>query len=179
MSKHPNKPVIRLARNSDACDIALLSRNEIEYGLPWAWRPGAVATAIANSNMNVAIATSAAVSPLAAEIKELSLSPDAQQHLCGFAIVYFGRTHAHINLLAVDQSWRRRGVGRELLEWQVSSARTAGIRYLTLEVRNSNKAAQTFYQDCGFEVRETVRNYYNNREDALRLARKLEVQHES
>ena len=104
MSKHPNKPVIRLASNSDACDIALLSRNEIEYGLPWAWRPDAVATAIANSNMNVAIATSAAISPLAAEIKELHLSTEATQHLCGFAIVYFGRTHAHINLLAVDQS---------------------------------------------------------------------------
>ncbi len=165
-------PIIRLANSRDTCDIALLSRCEIEYGLPWAWTPEAVARAIGDSNMNVAVAVS-----------DQGLKPqtdsESQQALCGFALVYFGRTHAHINLLAVSKNIRRRGVGRELLDWQIKSARTAGIRYLTLEVRRTNRAAQDFYRDCGFELRDTVSRYYNNKEDALRMIRKLEVQHES
>jgi len=172
-------PTIRLARCTDACDIALLSRSEIEYGLPWAWTPDAVARAISNPNMNVAIAT-AATSQGGSSASSSPTHPQLDsQELCGFALVYFGRTHAHINLLAVNSAWRRRGVGRKLLDWQINSARTAGIRYLTLEVRRTNRAAQNFYGDCGFEVRDTVSRYYNNKEDALRMIRKLEVQHES
>ena len=163
-------PTIRLANSSDACDIALLSRCEIEYGLPWAWTPEAVAGAISNSNMNVAVSVTE---------QGIEADADSQHALCGFALVYFGRTHAHINLLAVNNNNRRRGIGREVLEWQTKSARTAGIRYLTLEVRRTNRAAQDFYRDCGFETRDTVSRYYNNKEDALRMVRKLEVQHES
>lgn len=176
MSQFCRKEIIRLARPGDACDIALLSRSEIEYGLPWAWRPETVTRAIAQSNMNVAVAISDAHSHNSAS----GIYGDKHsQHLVGFALVDFGRTHAHINLLAVQKSSRRRGIGRNLLDWQVASARTAGIRYLTLEVRKSNSAALAFYRDCGFELRETVTRYYNNQEDALRLARKLEVEHES
>ncbi len=166
-------PTIRLANSSDACDIALLSRCEIEYGLPWAWTPEAVARAISNSSMNVVVATTPA--------NGTSVVTDAgsQQDLCGFALVYFGRTHAHINLLAIKKTYRRRGLGRKLLDWQIASARTAGIRYLTLEVRRTNSGAQNFYSECGFETRDTVSRYYNNKEDALRMIRKLEVQHES
>ena len=150
-----------------------MSRSEIEYGLPWAWTPEAVARAIGNSNMNVAVAT--------IPNSDVAALHDAENlhTLCGFALVYFGRTHAHINLLAVGKQFQRRGLGRKLLDWQVASARTAGIRYLTLEVRRTNSAAQDFYSDCGFETRDTVSRYYNNKEDALRMIRKLEVQHES
>lgn len=151
---------VRLADNSYACDIALLSRREVEYGLPWAWTPAAVARAISNDNINVVVTTD-------------------KGRLTGFSIVYFGRTHAHINLLAVDPAYRRRGIARRLFEWQLESARTAGIRYMTLEVRNRNIGAQSFYQECGFETRDTVSRYYRNNEDALRMIRKLEVQHES
>lgn len=124
--------------------------------------------------MNVVVTTAqAGTSP------HLVSSDESSTHLTGFALVFFGRTHAHIELLAVQRGWRRHGIGRELLDWQVASARTAGIRYLTLEVRKSNTKAQAFYRDCGFEARDIVTGYYNNREDALRMARKLEVQHES
>ena len=58
MSQFCRKETIRLATPGDACDIALLSRSEIEYGLPWAWRPETVTRAIAQSNMNVAVAIS-------------------------------------------------------------------------------------------------------------------------
>ncbi len=157
---HLQKHAVRLGRNSDACDIALLSRREIEYGLPWVWTPAHVARAINDQNVNVAVTR-------------------AGDELSGFAIVYFGRTHAHVNLLAVADAYRRRGIAKRLLEWQLCSARTAGIRYMTLEVRRNNIDAQSFYRECGFETREIVSRYYRNNEDALRMVRKLEVQHES
>ena len=71
-------------------------------------------------------------------------------------------------LLAVHPSWRRTGLGTQLLKWQVEAAQTAGITDMTLELRSSNRVAQTFYQDAGFVLTRTVAGYYNKQEDAIR-----------
>ena len=48
--------VIRLATNTDADAIALLSRSEIEFELPWRWTPSRIQQAIAGAATNVAVA---------------------------------------------------------------------------------------------------------------------------
>ncbi len=37
---------IRLARRADAAEIARMSRDDIEYGLPWSWTEARIARAI-------------------------------------------------------------------------------------------------------------------------------------
>jgi ribosomal-protein-alanine N-acetyltransferase len=76
----------------------------------------------------------------------------------------------HINSLAVDENWRRRGVARYLLEGVLKEAAAAGARSATLEVRRSNEAARTLYEGLGFHVDAVRRDYYQHpREDALIL----------
>ena len=76
----------------------------------------------------------------------------------------------HINSLAVDETWRRRGVARLLLLHVFRESIAAGARSATLEVRQSNTAARTLYEGLGFKVEAVRRDYYQDpREDALIL----------
>jgi tRNA threonylcarbamoyl adenosine modification protein YeaZ/ribosomal-protein-alanine acetyltransferase len=76
----------------------------------------------------------------------------------------------HINSLAVDESWRRRGVARRLLDTVLREAAAEGARSATLEVRRSNDAARALYEGLGFHVDAVRRDYYQHpREDALIL----------
>jgi tRNA threonylcarbamoyl adenosine modification protein YeaZ/ribosomal-protein-alanine acetyltransferase len=79
----------------------------------------------------------------------------------------------HINSIAVDPSWRRRGVARRLLEDVLAEAAVSGARGATLEVRQSNEAARGLYEGLGFRVEGIRRNYYQDpKEDALILWRR-------
>jgi ribosomal protein S18 acetylase RimI-like enzyme len=93
--------------------------------------------------------------------------------LAGFAIMHFGDDIAHLNLLAVDSRWQRRGLGRRLLGWLEQSAITAGTFSVCLEVRARNPVALLFYRELGFEEAGRVPRYYSGREDALRLTKDL------
>lgn len=74
----------------------------------------------------------------------------------------------HITNIAVHPDYRRRGVGRALLQTLMLHAIRSGLRDLTLEVRESNTAAIRLYQAAGFVVEGRRQAYYqDNREDAL------------
>jgi ribosomal-protein-alanine N-acetyltransferase len=76
----------------------------------------------------------------------------------------------HINSLAVDERWRRRGLARRLLETVLAEAASSGVQSATLEVRRSNDAARGLYEGLGFGVDAVRRDYYQHpREDALIL----------
>jgi N6-L-threonylcarbamoyladenine synthase len=76
----------------------------------------------------------------------------------------------HINSLAVEEGWRRRGVARRLLAHVIRHAVEAGARGATLEVRASNQAARALYEGLAFKVEGLRRDYYQEpREDALIL----------
>ena len=85
----------------------------------------------------------------------------------------FGDERAHLVLLAVRPTHRRRGTGRRLIEWQIDSAATAGIASIHLELRVGNVAARTFYRALGFTDTVRIPGYYGGREAAIRMVRVL------
>jgi ribosomal protein S18 acetylase RimI-like enzyme len=93
--------------------------------------------------------------------------------LIGFAIMYFGDEHAHLNLLAIRPRYQRSGLGRRLIEWLEESALVAGIPAIRLELRATNAAARRFYQRLGFVQIARVQNYYSGVEDAIRMSRDI------
>jgi ribosomal-protein-alanine acetyltransferase len=97
------------------------------------------------------------------------------RRLAGFAIMEFHDEHAHLNLLAVRPGYRSRGVGTALMRWLESSARTAGIFNVGLELRANNDAARRFYEKLGYATVGTRTRYYAGMEDALRMTRSLSV----
>ncbi|WP_404785820.1 ribosomal protein S18-alanine N-acetyltransferase [Altericista sp. CCNU0014] len=75
---------------------------------------------------------------------------------------------AHIVLMAVHPQHRRCGLGYGILLELLEAARRRGMKYATLEVRASNKAAIALYTKLGFTTAGTRRNYYGDTgEDAL------------
>lgn len=70
--------------------------------------------------------------------------------------------------IAVAPEYRRRGVGRMLINNLISYLQEQKVIALLLEVRVSNMAAISLYQKFGFEqVGRRPRYYHSPREDAL------------
>ncbi|TDV40717.1 ribosomal protein S18 acetylase RimI-like enzyme [Actinophytocola oryzae] len=60
-------------------------------------------------------------------------------------------THVlHVNGLAVDPGAQGRGVGRQLVEGVVATARRSGRTKVTLRVLGHNTTARHLYERCGF-----------------------------
>jgi len=73
----------------------------------------------------------------------------------------------HIVSLCVDPGYRRRGIGRALMEEvERRLRRLFEVKMLRLEVRVSNKPAINLYQSLGYQVVERVPGYYPDGEDA-------------
>ncbi len=91
-----------------------------------------------------------------------------RQRILGFVGIWFMANEAHIANIAVREAYRQRGVGELLLISVIKLAIEHNARFITLEVRFTNKAAQALYKKYGFVDVGTRRAYYtDNREDAL------------
>lgn len=91
-------------------------------------------------------------------------------------IMFSGVPHrfkmGHILNIAVDTSRRRRGAGTRLMEEIEGRFRERNATKVTLEVRESNAAARSFYQERGYEETGRVRAYYPD-EDAVIMSKNL------
>jgi [ribosomal protein S18]-alanine N-acetyltransferase len=143
-----------LARGSDAAEIAEMSRELIEHGLGWSWTPARVGRSIMSRDSCVLVAR-------------------REGRVAAFAIMHFADEIAHLNLLAVARSHRRQGLGRRLLEWLFATAIEAGVFRVDLELRADNAGARSFYESLRFEAQHVVPGYYQGREAALRMTRRL------
>jgi ribosomal protein S18 acetylase RimI-like enzyme len=145
-----------LARASDAEAISNMSRWLIEAGLKPTWQPHRVLWHVRDKESVVLVARE-------------------QSRLVGFAIMQFGDTSAHLNLLGVMPSRQRSGIGRQLLEWLEASAVTAGTFLIKLEVRESNIVARRFYASLGYRENGLIEGYYQGRDNAVRVSRDLRL----
>jgi N6-L-threonylcarbamoyladenine synthase len=69
-------------------------------------------------------------------------------------------TTADIQTIAVDETFRRQGIGAELMEKLIAQAIQLGATELFLEVREDRIAPQKLYQTLGFEEIDRRPNYY-------------------
>ena len=75
---------------------------------------------------------------------------------------------AHISTIAVHPEWRGRGLGEMMLVALIDVAMLRAATQATLEVRVSNRVAQSLYNKYLFlEVGRRSRYYHDNNEDAL------------
>jgi len=174
---------LSLARSSDAREIAEMSRDLIEQGLSWSWTPARVERSIAGRESSVVVARRDGArrdGPRGegAWFDDLRRGGAARGiwrdgGIAAFAIMQFGDEVAHLNLLAVAPPHRRQGLGRQLMEWLAATAVEAGVFRVNLEVRADNVAAREFYRRIGFDALNVVQGYYQGREAALRMTRRL------
>ena len=148
---------IRLATRADAAEIASMSRDYIEYGLPWRWRHDRVAAAIANPDTNVAVV-------------------GERGAITAFGIMSYADVDAHLLLFAVRSTSQRTGVGSAVLLWLEAVARAAGARRIQVEARRDNVAARNFYSEHGYHERLIKKAMYSGITDGIRLEKLLRVE---
>ena len=92
----------------------------------------------------------------------------ARETVVGFGGLWLMVDEAHITTFSVHPEWRRQGIGRQLLLGLLELALRLPARRMTLEVRESNGAAQELYRSFGFEVAGRRERYYtDDHEDAI------------
>jgi ribosomal-protein-alanine N-acetyltransferase len=145
---------LRAAHRSEATAIASISRLHVEYGLRWRWTPPRVRKQIDDPDT-------------------MTLVASLDGKIAGFGIMHFGDLRAHLVLFAVEPRYRRTGIGGALLKWLEATCVTAGIQDIRLEVRAGNQQAQRFYRNRGFATIGRIAGYYERREAAVIMERRL------
>ena len=96
------------------------------------------------------------------------VAEDETGRLMGYTGMHVVLGECYMDNLAVDPSFRHKGVGRALLQALIDWARAHKGVFLTLEVRPSNEIARRLYTSIGFrEVGRRPRYYTDPTEDAL------------
>ncbi len=67
--------------------------------------------------------------------------------------------------IAVDERYRRCGIGKGLLSFALSELSLRGLRSFFLEVRERNTPARALYSSLGFRECGVRKNYYKNPTD--------------
>ena len=99
-----------------------------------------------------------------AEMSEAGGEPQ----IVGMLVIWLLVDTAHVATIAVEETYRRQGIGRRMLLHGLLETAKHGAVEATLEVRVGNHAAQTLYRQFGFEVAGERKHFYSdNGEDAL------------
>lgn len=90
-----------------------------------------------------------------------------QTLIVGYGGLWKIQDEAHISTIATHPDHRGKGYGEIVLAGMIRQSIRLKAHYVVLEVRVSNKVAQTLYHKYGFKVTGVKEGYYrNNHEDA-------------
>ncbi|HSK29716.1 MAG TPA: ribosomal protein S18-alanine N-acetyltransferase [Candidatus Limnocylindria bacterium] len=103
-----------------------------------------------------------------------SILAESDGQIIGYVLYWLLPGAVDIHNIAVHVDFRRRGLGRVLLDKVVAEARRQSILHVTLEVRKSNLPAQKLYESIGFVTTGIRKGYYSDDgEDALAMTLNL------
>lgn len=99
---------------------------------------------------------------------------ELEGRVAGYMGYWEAPEEAHIINLAIGPEFRNRGLGLKMMEHCLDFAAKRGAHLATLEVRQSNEAAQRLYQKCDFRVVAIRKKYYSdNQEDAIVMIKEM------
>ncbi len=105
------------------------------------------------------------------EMRNRAASYLAARNSCrvvGYGGMWVIAGECHITSIAVEPEYRRRKIGERLLQSLLEEAISKGAGHVTLEVRESNLAAQRLYRKYGFDSQGLrIRYYTDNGENAV------------
>lgn len=95
--------------------------------------------------------------------------------LAGFALGTSVFEDAETDDIAVRESYRRQGIGGELLRLLEEAAKERGATRAFLEVRVQNAAAIALYESKGYKKLHVRKKYYPDGEDAFVMNKRLPI----
>ncbi|KAH8379360.1 hypothetical protein KR009_004355, partial [Drosophila setifemur] len=89
--------------------------------------------------------------------------------VCKLEMGISGMQQGYIAMLAVDVEYRKRGIGKALVEMAIEAMAMREASMIVLETELSNKPALALYESLGFIRERRLLRYYMNGVDAFRL----------
>ena len=102
----------------------------------------------------------------------------AEQHhkIIGFIIgIKITNDAARIIMLSVKQDYQQQQIGTKLLNKLIKTLENEKIKQINLEVRTDNKKAIKFYLKHGFKIIDTIKQFYQNGENAFIMKRVIQL----
>lgn len=96
-----------------------------------------------------------------------------------YALVLYhrGTSLARLYSIAVDPSYRGKGLAKQLLIWSERQAMRRGVFFMRLEVRQDNHEALQLYEKQGYRIIKELDDYYENHAPGWRLEKHLSSGH--
>jgi ribosomal-protein-alanine N-acetyltransferase len=100
--------------------------------------------------------------------ERILLVADHDGELMGFLIARFSTDESDLENIVVASRHCRKGIATQLMRKFISIAQERGVKWIHLEVRASNAAAQALYRRFGFLQNGVRMSYYSGpQEDAI------------
>jgi ribosomal-protein-alanine N-acetyltransferase len=105
--------------------------------------------------------------------KDTFLVAEVEKKIVGYIIGFCKNEVGIVVSIAVHPNFRRKGIGTKLWGELLKLFKNNNVKIARLEVRKSNSIAQNFYKKIGFKKIGTIKNYYENGEDAIVMVYEL------
>ncbi len=92
----------------------------------------------------------------------IGMVAEYEEQVVGFMIYELDRDQLHVLNFAVRPDARRRGVGSQMVEKLAGKLSQQRRTRISLEVRETNLAAQVFFRNSGFKAISVLRDYYDD-----------------
>lgn len=102
------------------------------------------------------------------------------ERVVGFMIYELHKSRLHVLNFAVAPEYRRMDVGRQMIDKLVSKLSSERRTRISLEVRETNLAAQLFFKEAGFRATAVLRDFYDDStEDAYVMQYHYDEHHDT
>ncbi|MBZ0320983.1 MAG: GNAT family N-acetyltransferase [Anaerolineae bacterium] len=81
--------------------------------------------------------------------------------MIGAAIMHWQATDAEIAYIAVTETMRGRGFGKQMIEALITQARLRGMQAVLVGTANASLGNIAFYQKCGFRMDHVRHNFFD------------------
>ncbi len=92
----------------------------------------------------------------------IGMVAENDEQVVGFMIYELHNSQLHILNFAVRPDYRRRNIGQQMVEKLIGKLSQQRRNRIVLEVRETNLAAQLFFQKMGFRAITVLRDYYDD-----------------
>ncbi len=90
----------------------------------------------------------------------LFIVAEEEGEILGYLGMYIFSEEADISNVAVSKQYRRQHIAKQMMDDILLKAQAAGVKHVTLEVRETNVAAIKLYENMGFVEAGIRKNYY-------------------
>lgn len=90
------------------------------------------------------------------EVDDLLFVVDNGDQIVGACMAGYDGHRGWLYAVAVDENYRRHGIGRDLVLYAIERMRQLGCIKVNLQIRADNHAVADFYRDLGFEAEDRL-----------------------